>query len=69
MVMTPTMIIVFTWFVNLRHAIVYHGENCGSASLNLLSGVTNPPANEDLSVIQSFTLAVDDVRMPTQTLM
>jgi hypothetical protein len=41
-------------------AVVYHGENRGSSNLNLLSGVTNPPMNED--PVESFTLAVDDVR-------
>ena len=43
-------------------AVVYHGENRGSSSLNLLSGVTTPPENEDPSLVHSFTLAVDDVR-------
>ena len=40
---------------------MYHGENRGAISLNLLSGVTNPPVNEDPSMVQSFTLAVDNV--------
>ena len=59
--------VVFAWNNNDPanddpDAVVYHGENRGSTSLNLLSGVTTPPVNEDPSLIQSFTLAVDNVR-------
>ena len=42
-------------------AIAYHGTtNRGAASLNLLSGVTNPP--QDDGNLQSFTIQVENVR-------
>ena len=42
---------------------MYHGAgNRGATSLNLLSGDTNPPTDEDPSTVQSFTLAVENVR-------
>ena len=42
---------------------MYHGAaNRGAVSLNLLSGVTNPTMDEDPSTVQSFTLAVTNVR-------
>lgn len=44
---------------------MYHGAaNRGAASLNLLSGVTNPNVGEDPSTLQSFTLGVQNVRSP-----
>ena len=58
--------VVFAWNNNDPanddpDAVMYHGENRGATNLNLLSGVTNPPMNEDPSQVQSFTLAVDNV--------
>ena len=41
--------------------VMYHGrDNRGSASLNLLGGLTNPPPEPEDS--QSFFLGVENVR-------
>ena len=41
---------------------IYHGVNRGAASLNLLSGVTNPQVDPDPNNVQSFTIGVENVR-------
>ena len=40
---------------------MYHMTNRGAASLNLLSGVTNP-TKDDSNNLQSFTVQVKNVR-------
>ena len=61
---TDTSRVIYAWndVDDPANGLKYHGGNRGATNLNLLSGVTNPPANDDPSLVKSFTLAVSDVR-------
>ena len=43
------------------NAVIYHGNNRGSASLNLLGGIVNPPPKPPGT--ESFTITVPTVSL------
>ena len=61
-IQADTSRVVYAWNDNDpadENSPMYHGVNRDAVSLNLLSGVTNPP-NPDLNSVQSFTISVEN---------
>ena len=42
---------------------MYHGNNRGSASLNLLGGLVNPPPEPPADMVGSFNITVQNVSL------
>ena len=59
--------VVFSWNDNdpvnddAESGPMYHSANRGSASLNLLGGLVNPPLPPSADMIGSFNVTVDNV--------